>query len=108
MSAEATLANNAAANCASVTSVLDQANAAATKAAAALTLLQKIQADATAAGTDQVKLAAVGVEFQQALASPDMPSAGDAAYIQSQLQDIPGGGTLFSHMKDIATSGVCS
>jgi hypothetical protein len=105
---EATLANTAAANCAAVTNVLTQATTAATKAASSLTLLQKVQADATLAGTDQSKLALVASEFQQALASPDMPSASDAANAQIQAQDASGSATLFSHMKTIATSGLCS
>src|SRR6185437_9836332 len=105
---EAQLAANASSNCSMATDVLNQGKAADAKAAAALAQLQKIQSDVAAAGTDQSKLALAGAEFQQALASPSMPSAGDAAYAHTQTQNLPNGATLFSHMENIATTGECS
>lgn len=105
---EAQLAVNASSNCSIASDVLNQGKAADAKAVAALALLQKIQADANAGGSDQAKLAAAGAEFQQALASSAMPSAGDAAYAHVQAQNLPNGATLFSHMENIATTGECS
>lgn len=103
---QAQLAVSAASGCSSAASVVSQAQAANTKATTGLALLQKIQADATAAGSDQTKLATATTELQQALASSAIPSASDTAYAHTQVQNLPG--TLFSKMSGIATTGTCS
>ncbi len=93
-------------NTALVTKTLSDAGAALTKATTALSLLQKVQTDATAAGSDATKTADVGIEFQNALHDPSMPSATDLAYAETESQDTKDNSapSLYTQMKNIATS----